>query len=1008
MGDTFSLDPKPSNLFDVPGFRTGAASCGLKGRGPDIGVLVCENADGAGAAVLTKNTVRASPVRVSSPRAMTGLVRAAVVSAGNANCYTGEDGLRDAREMVELASSGLDVPQERVLVASNGVLGSALPMDRVRKGIEEACRDARETGRGDFAAAIAATDIPCKVVSVSGQIEGKAFIIAGVARPAGLAPSEAATTFAFLATDLAVSPECLNEILISVSERTFDRLLVDGGKGTNDTLCLFASGRAGNELIDNVFSAGDFAEALEALGKCLVAGVVPGGDPATSPLEIRVSGAESERDAEIASRAVGQSVAVRSAIGNRDPNWGLVLTAAGRSAARVEDSHATVRLAGETVYEKGQPVTPLPEGLKEKLGRPGVTIELDIGLGSDSATIWVPGLPGGNQEELQVARRAAREAAAAIEEAEKRRAEVEDERSSLHGKLEEEASARKAATRETQVLRKRLDSTEEARTSLEAGRKETEAKLKEAASAREIVSKESKELTERLEAVRKAAEQTKAATAAEREALEKKFTALEGTRKKLEGKLEESESARESTSSESKELTERIKAFRKAAEETKAATAAERKALEEKLSSTEKARASLEAARKELEGKLKEAESARGAASDESKELSKRLESAKAGAEMAEVGSATERKALEEKLKEKESAQASAAKEAGELRVELKKTGKEARATIVAKRGEFEAKLKELESTREAASGESKSLTERLEAAERAAKEAKSAAKVERKDLTAKLKEADSARAAAAKEAEGLRSRLEKTGDEAKAAAEAELKELQAKLKETASAAEDASRQTRADAAGERDGLEAKLEKAESAREAALKEAEELKSSLKLAEEAAKEAKAAAKSAEKEANEATKRADKEATTAAKSAEKEAKAAAKAAAKEAKGERKELEAKLKAVAGGTKEIDDLTAEITKRDEMIAALQPLARDSEMHLAEARRYWEEGKKVSERLVAVAAEAKEVKSKLSLRDQLIEQLKGEEGKHEEREKDLEKQIEELRSKLKGAGGGK
>ena len=157
MADTFSLDPDPAGLAQVAGFRTGAAACGLRPEGPDIGVLVCESPEGAGTAVFTQGGLRAAPASVSSPRAMAGRLRAAVVNAGCANCFTGADGERDACEMVSLAASGLDLPQEQILVASCGPCGRSLPMQEVGKGIAEACREAHESGSGDFAGAVTYT-----------------------------------------------------------------------------------------------------------------------------------------------------------------------------------------------------------------------------------------------------------------------------------------------------------------------------------------------------------------------------------------------------------------------------------------------------------------------------------------------------------------------------------------------------------------------------------------------------------------------------------------------------------------------------------------------------------------------------------------------------------------------------------------------------------------------------------------------------------------------------------
>jgi glutamate N-acetyltransferase/amino-acid N-acetyltransferase len=299
MADAFSLDDRPVRLSDVAGIRTGAAACGLKPEGHDVGVLLCESTDGAGTAVFTQNAVRAAPVRVSTSAAESGLLRAAVVNAGIANCLTGEDGVRDARDMVSLAASGLGVPAGLVLVASCGEAGRLLPMEKVRRGIEQACRDARNGGRGDFASTVAPAGTAPRIISASGTIDSKRFRMAAAAKGGRAEADDMAAMFAFVATDAAVSPECLREVLPTVHGRTFERLSADAGASTNDTLCVLCSGRAGNDPIDNMFLAGAFSEALEAIVTELVADVSGEAD-ATRVIEVRVSGAASERDAKLA------------------------------------------------------------------------------------------------------------------------------------------------------------------------------------------------------------------------------------------------------------------------------------------------------------------------------------------------------------------------------------------------------------------------------------------------------------------------------------------------------------------------------------------------------------------------------------------------------------------------------------------------------------------------------------------------------------------------------------
>jgi len=390
MDDTFALDAQPVQLADVAGFRTGAAACGLRGSGPDIGIVLCESAEGQGTAVFSQSNLRSAPVRVSSPRAVAGRARAIVLASGNAFCCTGEDGMSAARALVDRAGTCLGVGQEQVLVAACGPAGVPAPMDRIEKGIQEACRQTKENGKGDFAAVVG-NGTGAKLVSASGAIGGKKFRIAGAVRCATAASPDMASMFAFVVTDVAISPACLREILIGVAHRTFAQLAVDAGAGSNDILCVLASGKTGNETIDNVFSAGVFAEALEAVAARLAAESVA--EP-RGRIEVRVKGAATETEAEVAARTVADSMALKVALRSLDPGWALAIAAAGRAGAKVDEAKTTVRVAGELLFEKGTVAKP-PADLVQKLKGPVVKIELDLGLGSNAATAWSEGLPGG-------------------------------------------------------------------------------------------------------------------------------------------------------------------------------------------------------------------------------------------------------------------------------------------------------------------------------------------------------------------------------------------------------------------------------------------------------------------------------------------------------------------------------------------------------------------------------------------------------------------------------------
>ncbi len=395
MEDGFKLDAEPAALAEVAGFRTGIATSGLKTSGPDVAVILSEGS--AGTAVFTRNEVAAAPVRLSRPRAKGANLRAVVANAGNANCCTGEQGMRDAEEMARLAAAKLGVSPDEILVASTGVIGRALDMTKLRCGIEAAATDALAGGKGDVAAAILTTDIVRKAASASGTIGGKPFRVAGVAKGSGMIAPNMATMLAFICTDAAASAEYLGEILPHVADRTFNRVTVDGDTSTNDTFCLLASGKGGSAPVSNRLSSeGEvLGRAIEAVARELAIAIARDGEGATKFVEVRVTGAATDHEAALAARTIAESPLVKTAIHGGDPNWGRILAAAGRSGASVNDARATVRLSGVTVFESGAPVLPVPEAAGAKLAGKSVLIELDLCLGEGEAGMWTCDLSRG-------------------------------------------------------------------------------------------------------------------------------------------------------------------------------------------------------------------------------------------------------------------------------------------------------------------------------------------------------------------------------------------------------------------------------------------------------------------------------------------------------------------------------------------------------------------------------------------------------------------------------------
>lgn len=343
----------------APGFRAGAAHCGLKGGGKtDVGLLVCDIEAVASAILLTRNASAAAPVRVCRKRCERGGIRAVVVNAGNANAETGEQGYADAVAMCDEAAAKLGLRPETVAVAETGVIGVPLPVDAVLGGIGEATAGLSSDGAAAFSDAILTTDrwpkrctLRAGGVTVSAQAKG-----GGMIRP------NMATMLCFVQTDAVV--EDPDAALRAASDASFERITVDGQMSTNDTLLLQATGAAGEPLPAGLLDAVLLQLALE---------VVADGEGSTRVCRVQVDGAASRDEAERVVRAIADSPLVKTALFGRDHNWGRIAQAAGQA------------LAGEDLEEIGGDSIDNAE-LAAETAEPQIGLRLD--RGEHSAHVW--------------------------------------------------------------------------------------------------------------------------------------------------------------------------------------------------------------------------------------------------------------------------------------------------------------------------------------------------------------------------------------------------------------------------------------------------------------------------------------------------------------------------------------------------------------------------------------------------------------------------------------------
>jgi glutamate N-acetyltransferase/amino-acid N-acetyltransferase len=351
------------------GFMAAGIECGVRGeRGKDLGLLFsglpCE-----AAAVFTRNALTGAPLAVTREAVEAGGVRAVVVNSGIANAATGSGGIEDARVMQELAARELGIAASEVAVASTGVIGARLPMDRISTGIREA---AGGLGGDGFA-----------------EIGGKTVTVGGTAKGSGMIHPNMGTMLAFLTTDAAVEKDCLGETLRLVTDRTFNRVTVDGDTSPSDMALLMANGAAGNEplgLDSPDYPA--FAGAVESVARELAREISRDGEGATRLVEVIVEGAAGEREAAALAKSIVGSNLVKAAVFGEDANWGRVITAMGYSGVAFDPEGVDLWFGPVKVFSRGEPVPHEEAEANATLAGDEVGITARLREGDASATAW--------------------------------------------------------------------------------------------------------------------------------------------------------------------------------------------------------------------------------------------------------------------------------------------------------------------------------------------------------------------------------------------------------------------------------------------------------------------------------------------------------------------------------------------------------------------------------------------------------------------------------------------
>ncbi|MBP1727680.1 MAG: argJ [Deltaproteobacteria bacterium] len=378
----------------LKGFRFAAVEAAIKKPGRLDLALIFSEEPAQVAAVFTTNKVKAAPVLLDEELVKGGTVRAVVVNSGNANACTGAPGMADAIETTRILGNGLMIPMEQILVASTGVIGVPLPMERLQAALPRLAAAVGEASLADVAAAIMTTDTFPKIESRQAEAGGVPYTIAGVAKGAGMIRPDMATMLAFIVTDAAVEPQLLQQLFREANELSFNSITVDGDMSTNDTALILANGAAGNPLLlPGTPEAAQFAAALSDLLLSLAKLIVRDGEGATKFVTITVKGAVSAAEAKQAAMAVANSSLVKTAFFGQDANWGRIFAAVGSAGIHVEQLRTELFFDDVQMVSNGLFVGGDAEARGTAvLQKSDFAVLVDLHLGNGEATVYTSDL----------------------------------------------------------------------------------------------------------------------------------------------------------------------------------------------------------------------------------------------------------------------------------------------------------------------------------------------------------------------------------------------------------------------------------------------------------------------------------------------------------------------------------------------------------------------------------------------------------------------------------------
>lgn len=378
------------------GFLAASTAAGIKYENRKDMAMIYSKVPCVAAGTFTTNIVKAAPVKWDKNVVYHQQnAQAVVINAGIANACTGEEGMSYCKETAEKVSELLHIPAEQVLVASTGVIGKQLPMERICNGIAAmvpALGGDLESGH-NAALAIMTTDTHEKEIAVEFELDGKKVTIGGMCKGSGMIHPNMCTMLSFVTTDIAITKELLQEALSADVQDTYNMISVDGDTSTNDTCLLLANGMAGNAVITEKNEAYEaFVKALNFVNEYLAKQMAGDGEGATALFEVKIVGAQTKEQAKVLSKSVITSSLTKAAIYGHDANWGRILCAMGYSGAEFDPEKVDLYFESEAgklqIIADGVAVDYSEEEASKILAKPYVTAIADIKMGKEEATAW--------------------------------------------------------------------------------------------------------------------------------------------------------------------------------------------------------------------------------------------------------------------------------------------------------------------------------------------------------------------------------------------------------------------------------------------------------------------------------------------------------------------------------------------------------------------------------------------------------------------------------------------